>query len=91
MPDLFFASDTVDSGASYNFSVQLREKLNLIGTIRFRLQKICFLLCGIAMLSGVGKKKIRLLVCQVKNIKEFLPVRCRPVPEDTGSAIFQCN
>ena len=91
MSDLFFAADTVDSGAAHNLSVQLCEKLDLIGAVCFRLQKIRLLLRGIAMLSGVGKQIIRLLMCQVEFIKERLPVRCRPVPEPADSSVFQCN
>ena len=62
MSDLFFAADTVDSGAAHNLSVQLCEKLDLIGAVCFRLQKIRFLLSRIAMFFGVSKKKIRLRV-----------------------------
>jgi hypothetical protein len=54
MSDLFFATDTVDSGTAHNFSIQLREKLDLIGAVRFLLQIIRFLLSRIAVFFGVS-------------------------------------
>ena len=39
----------------------------------------------------IGEQKIGLRMGEVKDIKERLPVLRRSVPEDTGSAVLQCD
>ena len=84
-----FVSDSVNSRSSGDSAVNNRNYFYFVVALGFCLEERALLFSSKAAFVGISEQIIRLVMCQIKNIKNLTGVVLRAVSQNTFSAVFE--